>query len=230
MHLLVEEKHASVIPSFFKAWLESSRARHGIFWRHPQILRKTIMPKQITEIRAAEIAASTEIIWSFLGDLQRWPEWDPDIKSISEVQGGLTEGGTFLLHMESMSVPITFRDVRPNESARWAGSTLSGCVVCEGIFHLQQVDAQRTKFDYSFGITGCLGCLVTQMKQKEIVTGVEVGLDNIKKFSEAMGVLADCPQKGCPIREDQEERSADQVQDQVQQVPLHSDHDRQDQG
>lgn len=42
--------------------------------------------------------------------------WTPHSAAwgISEVQGGLTEGGTFLLHMESMSVPITFRDVRPS--------------------------------------------------------------------------------------------------------------------
>ena len=32
---------------------------------------------------------------------------------ISDVQGGLSEGGTFLLHMDGVSVPITFSDVKP---------------------------------------------------------------------------------------------------------------------
>ena len=28
------------------------------------------------------------------------------------MQGGLSEGGTFLLHMEGITIPITFRDVK----------------------------------------------------------------------------------------------------------------------
>lgn len=31
--------------------------------------------------RTAEIAASPETIWTYLGQLERWPEWDADIKS-----------------------------------------------------------------------------------------------------------------------------------------------------
>eukprot|EP00439_Symbiodinium_sp_Y106_P083532 s549_g23.t1 len=42
-------------------------------------------------------------------------------------------------------------------------------------------------------------------------------------------VLADCPAKGCALGEDQEERSANKVQDPLQPIPIHAHHDRQDQ-
>ncbi|CAK9070712.1 unnamed protein product [Durusdinium trenchii] len=83
--------------------------------------------------RTAEIAASPETIWTYLGQLERWPEWDADIKSISDVQGGLVEGGSFMLHMEGVSVPITIKDLKEQQGFRWVGLAMCGCLTCEGV-------------------------------------------------------------------------------------------------
>ncbi|CAK9008754.1 unnamed protein product [Durusdinium trenchii] len=134
--------------------------------------------------RTAEIAASPETIWTYLGQLERWPEWDADIKSISDVQGGLVEGGSFMLHMEGVSVPITIKDLKEQQGFRWVGLAMCGCLTCEGVFQLQVLGNQRTNLEYSFGLGSCLGCVLSTVKRKEIVTGTEVGLANIKKFTE----------------------------------------------
>ena len=53
---------------------------------------------------------ATEVQSPFLQlPLRIFPLWP----GISDVQGGLSEGGTFLLHMDGVSVPITFKDVKP---------------------------------------------------------------------------------------------------------------------
>jgi uncharacterized protein YndB with AHSA1/START domain len=41
-----------------------------------------------------EIAAAPETVWEVLTDIDRWPTWNPDIKSRS-LQGGVAEGSVF---------------------------------------------------------------------------------------------------------------------------------------
>lgn len=42
-----------------------------------------------------DIAASREIVWEILTAIDRWPEWNPDIKSVS-MKRKLTEGSLYL--------------------------------------------------------------------------------------------------------------------------------------
>jgi hypothetical protein len=41
-----------------------------------------------------EIAAPPEVVWEVLTEIEQWPSWNPDIKSMS-MQGDLAEGSVF---------------------------------------------------------------------------------------------------------------------------------------
>jgi uncharacterized protein YndB with AHSA1/START domain len=43
---------------------------------------------------AIEIAAAPEVVWEVLTTFERWPSWNPDVKSMA-IEGGVAEGSEF---------------------------------------------------------------------------------------------------------------------------------------
>jgi uncharacterized protein YndB with AHSA1/START domain len=70
-----------------------------------------------------EIAAPPERVWELVSDIDRWPDWNPDIDSAS-LDGPLAPGTTFRWKAGPGSIVSTLRQVDPPREVGWTGKTM----------------------------------------------------------------------------------------------------------
>jgi hypothetical protein len=76
----------------------------------------------VTGASEVEIAAPPETVWDVLTAIERWPSWNPDIKSMS-MQGDLAEGAVFRWKAGPGTITSTIRRVEPPRLIAWTGKT-----------------------------------------------------------------------------------------------------------
>jgi uncharacterized protein YndB with AHSA1/START domain len=69
-----------------------------------------------------EIEARPEAVWDVLTNVEEWPSWNPDVKSVS-VQGKLEEGSTFRWKAGPGTIKSTIQQVDPPSRIAWTGTT-----------------------------------------------------------------------------------------------------------
>jgi uncharacterized protein YndB with AHSA1/START domain len=70
-----------------------------------------------------EVAADPEAAWAVLTQIERWPSWNPAIKSVS-FEGGLEEGSEFRWKAGPGTIRSTIRDLDPPWRIAWTGTSL----------------------------------------------------------------------------------------------------------
>src|SRR5205823_11869723 len=70
-----------------------------------------------------EIAAARELVWELLAGIERWPSWNPDVKSVS-MQGRLANGSEFRWKAGPGTITSTLQHVEPPRRLAWSGKTL----------------------------------------------------------------------------------------------------------
>jgi uncharacterized membrane protein len=70
-----------------------------------------------------EIDAPAETVWSVLTAIDRWPSWNPDVKSVS-MQEPLAEGSVFRWKAGPGTITSTIRRLEPPRLIAWTGRTL----------------------------------------------------------------------------------------------------------
>jgi hypothetical protein len=72
---------------------------------------------------ALEIEASVEIVWGVLTAIDRWPNWNPDVKSVS-IEGAAVEGASFRWKAGPSTIRSSIVRVDPPRLIAWTGTTL----------------------------------------------------------------------------------------------------------
>ena len=70
-----------------------------------------------------EIVAAPTVVWEVLTDIEEWPSWNSDVKSVS-MQGGLTEGSAFRWKAGPGTITSVFQTVEPPRRIAWSGKAL----------------------------------------------------------------------------------------------------------
>jgi carbon monoxide dehydrogenase subunit G len=70
-----------------------------------------------------EIAAAPEVVWEALTAFERWPRWNPDVKSVS-VRGPLAEGTVFRWKAGPGTITSTLLRVEAPRLIAWRGKTM----------------------------------------------------------------------------------------------------------
>jgi uncharacterized protein YndB with AHSA1/START domain len=70
-----------------------------------------------------EVAAPPEVVWDVMADFERWPEWNPDVKSVS-VDGPVGEGTTLVWRTGPTTIKSEVRESDRPASIGWVGKTL----------------------------------------------------------------------------------------------------------
>jgi uncharacterized protein YndB with AHSA1/START domain len=69
-----------------------------------------------------EIRAGPEFVWDVLTGIDRWPTWNPDVKSVS-VEGRIEEGSQFRWKAGPGTITSTIQDVESPRRIAWTGTT-----------------------------------------------------------------------------------------------------------
>jgi len=134
-----------------------------------------------------EINATTNKVWEILMDFDKYPEWNPFIKSIE----GKREVGSRLrvVLQQPESKPMTVKPkclaVTENKEFRWMGRLLiSGIFDGEHMFKLKELEGDRTKFVQCENFKGILIPLYWKMLNTKTIKGFELMNSALKQRAE----------------------------------------------
>ena len=75
-----------------------------------------------------EIAAPPEVVWDVLADFDRWPDWNPDVKSL-ELDGPVAVGSAFRWKTGPSRITSTLEAVERPSELGWTGKTFGARAV-----------------------------------------------------------------------------------------------------
>ncbi|MDD4777899.1 MAG: SRPBCC family protein [Fermentimonas sp.] len=78
--------------------------------------------------KSIEIDATIEKVWDLLSDINRWPEWNPDIKK-AKLNGDLNPGSTFDWENGGMNISSTLHTVVFQEYFGWSGKAFGAYAI-----------------------------------------------------------------------------------------------------
>jgi uncharacterized protein YndB with AHSA1/START domain len=130
-----------------------------------------------------EIAASPEAVWDVLTDLESWPRWNPDVKSMS-LDGGLEKGSVFRWRAGPGTITSTIQDVQPPTRIAWTGSTFG--IKAKHVYRLEpRGEATHVQTEESY--EGLVARLLRGSLQKTLEKGLSDGLRSLKAEAERRG-------------------------------------------
>ena len=142
------------------------------------------MKQLTTEI---EISAPVEKVWAILTDFEKYPQWNPFIKS---VDGEVAEGATFEVTLEQPdSKPMVFKPkclkFEKNKEFTWLGHLfMPGIFDGEHIFLLLALDEGKTKFIQKENFKGLLVPFFWKQLNTKTRAGFELMNNKLKELSE----------------------------------------------
>jgi len=138
------------------------------------------MAAQVSSSRSIEVEAPPEVVWSVLTGFADWPQWNPDVKSMS-FDGPLEPASTFRWKAGPGTIVSTLEEVAPPRRVRWRGKTMSIHALHEYRFEPRdggtQVETEET-------FSGFLVGVMRGSLQKTLDKSLEQGLAHLKAESE----------------------------------------------
>lgn len=127
-----------------------------------------------------EIVAEPEDVWDVLTAFDRWPSWNPDVKSMS-MQGAVVEGSMFRWKAGPGTITSTIGRVEAPRLIAWTGKTLG--IEAIHFWWLEPRDGKtfvRTEESYH----GLIARLFRGPLRKALDSGLEDGLRHLKAEAE----------------------------------------------
>ena len=133
--------------------------------------------------------ANIDTVWKTCFVPMKWESWDPDVKEMKNVSGGLGIDSTFTFVMndgaEFQTRLVDVLDEKSHKALIFSTSLVCGLLELRGEIELTE-RSEVTEIQYNFSIGGCMACVASSNTriEQEIVNGVKVGLANIIDMSE----------------------------------------------
>jgi uncharacterized protein YndB with AHSA1/START domain len=127
-----------------------------------------------------EIAASPQTVWDVLTDLESWPRWNPDVKSMS-MEGGLAKGSVFRWRAGPGTITSTIQDVRPPTLIAWTGTTFG--IKAKHVYRIEP-RGEATLVHTEESYEGLVARLLRGSLQKTLEKGLSDGLRYLKAETE----------------------------------------------
>jgi uncharacterized protein YndB with AHSA1/START domain len=130
--------------------------------------------------RELEIAAPPEVVWGVLTDFDRWPQWNPEVKSM-DFEGPLAAGSVFRWKAGPGTIVSTLEEVDPPRYVSWRGRTMSIGAIHE--WRLEPRDG-GTHVETEETFSGVLARVLRRSLQKQLDRALEEGLGHLKREAE----------------------------------------------
>jgi uncharacterized protein YndB with AHSA1/START domain len=135
---------------------------------------------QVKSRREIQIAASPEIVWDVLTRFEQWPQWNPEVKSMS-FGGPLAPGSEFRWKAGPGTIVSTLEQVEQPQFIRWRGRTMSIKATHE--WRLEPRDS-GTFVETEESFSGLLARLFRRQVQKTLDKSLSEGLEHLKREAE----------------------------------------------
>jgi uncharacterized protein YndB with AHSA1/START domain len=138
------------------------------------------MEAPVRSKRAIDIAAPPDIVWDVLTQLDRWPQWNPDVKSMA-FDGPLAPGSEFRWKAGPGTIVSTLEQVEPPRFVRWRGRTMSIRAIHE--WRLEPKDG-GTAVETEESFYGLLARLLRGPLQKTLDKSLADGVEHLRREAE----------------------------------------------
>lgn len=128
----------------------------------------------------AEILAWPEAVWDLIAGIERWPEWNPDVKS-AVLDGPLAEGSTFRWKAGPSTITSRLIAVERPHLIAWTGSTLG--IRAVHVWRVRSLDgssAVRSEESWE----GVLPSILRGMLRRSLRQSLEAGVAHLKTEAE----------------------------------------------
>jgi uncharacterized protein YndB with AHSA1/START domain len=127
-----------------------------------------------------EVAASPESVWDVLTDLESWPRWNPDVKSMS-MQDGLAPGSVFRWKAGPGTITSTIQEVEPPLRLAWTGTTFG--IKARHVYRLEP-RGEATLVHTEESYEGLVARALRRSLQKTLEKALTDGLRHLKTEAE----------------------------------------------
>jgi uncharacterized protein YndB with AHSA1/START domain len=134
----------------------------------------------VSSKREIDIAAPAEVVWEVLTGFDGWPQWNPEVKSMSW-DGPLAPGSMFRWKAGPGTIVSTLEEVDRPRYVRWRGRTMTIAAIHEWRF--QDRDG-GTHVETNESFSGGLARLLRRTLQKQLDRALEEGLEHLKREAE----------------------------------------------
>jgi hypothetical protein len=134
----------------------------------------------VSSRREIQVSAPPEVVWEVLTDFGRWPEWNPEVKSMS-FEGPLAPGSMFRWKAGPGTIVSTLEELDPPRYVRWRGRTMSIAAIHE--WRLEPRDG-GTHLETEESFSGLIARLLRRSLQKQLDGALEQGLEHLKREAE----------------------------------------------
>jgi uncharacterized protein YndB with AHSA1/START domain len=126
------------------------------------------------------VAAPPETVWAVISDIQRWPSWNPEVKSM-ELRGEVAPGSEFRWKAGGVSIRSTLEEVDAPRMIGWTGVAVG--LKARHVYHLgRREDATFVTTAESFD--GWAARLFRKRMQASLEKALDDGLSHLKSEAE----------------------------------------------
>ena len=132
-----------------------------------------------------EIEASSETVWNVLAVFSRWPEWNPDVRSIT-LDGPVAPGTRFRWKAGPGTITSTLREVVRPRTIAWVGDTMGIHAV-----HAWRIEPSggRVVVTTDESWRGLLPRLFRRSMQRQLQRSTDTGLQRLKIEAERRAAI-----------------------------------------
>ena len=131
-----------------------------------------------------DIAADKATVWNILTDFEKYPEWNPFIKSVS---GEVKTGNRIKVKLQGMVFKPTVLSFIKNSEIKWLGHLwIKGLFDGEHSFHLSENEDGTVRFEQNERFSGILVKLFAKSLDNDTKKGFEEMNEALKQRSEGI--------------------------------------------
>lgn len=129
---------------------------------------------------SARVSAPPETVWAVISDIDAWPTWNPDVRSVT-FDGPLEPGSEFRWKSGPSSLVSRLEEVDPPREIGWTGTTMG--IRAIHVFRFEPTEGGtlvRSEESWSGGLAG----LLKSFSRKRIRRAIDTALESLKAESE----------------------------------------------
>jgi len=128
-----------------------------------------------------EIAADAATVWDVLANVERWPEWNKDVKSVA-LDGPIDVGSVFRWKTNAATITSTFKTLARPREIGWVGRALG--ITARHVWRLASADG-RTIVRTSESFNGFLVRVFRMAFQRMLEETLDRGVLKLRTAVEA---------------------------------------------
>ena len=126
------------------------------------------------------IAAPVEKVWVAQTDIERWPEWQPDVSSV-KLDGDLAVGTMFRWKAKGLTLISTIQEMEPERRISWTGTATGMKAAHRWIF---EPDENGTRAIAEESLSGWLPRIMKVFMPAFLEKSLERSLQTLKNRAE----------------------------------------------